>query len=785
MAGTVSPAAAQSGTTPILVLVNDAASNKFGRYYGEILRAEGLNSYDTATISAMPNLALYKVVLLAETTLNSGQAAALTSYVNGGGYLIAMRPDPQLAGILGLGAAQGTQTNGYLQLAGTGPSQGLATSTLQIHGTVDRYTLASGAVSLAQLFSNATTSTPYPAVVRSANGRGIAFTYDLAYNIVMMRQGNPANANVDTDGDGVLRTIDLFQGSGGGQPWVDLNRTSIPQADEQMRFLARLIQNAINASQPMPQLWYFPGTAKTVLVPTGDAHANPYSYFQDVLSSVTAHGGTMTVYLTEYAGNPSNNDVQGWRAQGHEFGIHPYASPQPADYTKLYTGYASADSFFRNRYASPSSRTVRNHQVTWVGWTDAAEIAAGFGMAMDTNFYHWGPWLQKGDGTWARGYITGSGQPMKFMKADGTVLPYFQQLTQLVDEQYFPIAGGFENLNIPGALAVSQALIDSSLAGDYAALMTQFHIDYDSWGEINGWVTGTLDYANSRGVPVLNADRWLGFTETRYNANYSNIAWNAASSTLTFNLASPATPGVTLSTILPLNYGGNGLQSVTVDGSPAGFTVQTIKGVNVAFVTTAAGNHSLSAVYQGPPFEATPTSTPTSTPTNTPITPPTITPSVTPTLDPSVTASPTPTNTPAPPPVTGCFIDDTVADFSLGTTAGTFVTNDGSVSLSPLLGERFDGSSLPDGWAAAPWVGGGTTTVSGGALTVNGTRAYTTTGYGAGTTLELGHLQHLQHHYQPLRPHQRRYQYPHPRQLARQPAPLPYPAHRRPGYLRH
>ena len=53
----------------------------------------------------------------------------------------------------------------------------------------------------------------------------------------------------------------------------------------------------------------------------------------------------------------------------------------------------------------------------------------------DTNFYHWGPWLKKSDNSWPHGYITGSGQPMKFVRADGTVLPLYQQLTELVDEQ--------------------------------------------------------------------------------------------------------------------------------------------------------------------------------------------------------------------------------------------------------------------------------------------------------------------------------------------------------------
>ncbi|MEP6985878.1 MAG: hypothetical protein ABI970_09780, partial [Chloroflexota bacterium] len=272
-------------SNPILLVVNDGAPNTFGRYYGEILRAEGLNSYDVTTIGTVnaATMAQYRVVILAETILTVGQAADFSTYVTGGGYLIAMRPDIQIGSLFGLSALQGTQSDGYLRLNGSGPSAGLPTATLQIHGTVDQYTPTGGAVSLAQLYSDATTATPYAAVIQDATGHGTAFNFDLATNIILMRQGNPANADVDTDTDMILRTIDLFQGVGGTAPWVDLNKMPIPQADEQQRFFARLILQAINANQPTPQMWYFPDSHKTMMILTGDAHANPPAWYQQVI----------------------------------------------------------------------------------------------------------------------------------------------------------------------------------------------------------------------------------------------------------------------------------------------------------------------------------------------------------------------------------------------------------------------------------------------------------------------------------------------------------------------
>ncbi|MBZ0289759.1 MAG: hypothetical protein K8I30_19205, partial [Anaerolineae bacterium] len=702
---------AQASSHPILVVYNDGAPNKFGRYLGEILRAEGLNSYDMTALSSLTSssqLAGYRVVILAETPLNSTQAGYFSTYVNNGGYLIAMRPDAQIKGLFGLNAASSALSNGYLKMTGSGPSQGLSTATLQIHGDTDRYTVTGGTVTIAQLYSSANNSTTFPAVVRSSNGRGTAFLYDLARNVAYTRQGNPNNGSVDTDGDNVLRTIDLFQTSGGGTPWVDLDKVPIPQADEQQRLFARLIKDAIGTRYPMPQLWYFPGTAKTMLIPTGDGHANPKSYFQSVINNVIAHNGRITVYLTGWGGlELTNNDLLNWAAQGNSFGIHPYGSPQPTNYAQLDSGFTQVEDWFAGRYTVPQSRTARNHQVTWVGWTDAADIDAAHGIAMDTNFYSWGAWLQKADDSWAHGYVTGSGQPMKFIKANGTIVPVFQQLTQIVDEQFFAIAGGFEGLNIPQALAVSRGLIDASEAGDYAALMTQFHIDYDSWGEVEGWMTGTLDYAHGKNIPIWNADQWLNFTETRHGANFNNMSWNGPSHTLTFNLSAPTLAGTTLSTILPLSYPGGNLDTVTVDGAPASFTFQTIKGVTVAFVTTSAANHTIVADYTGSDGTPTPTYTPSITPTasNTPIVSPTPIPSNTPTHTPTNTPTntPTPSNTPSGSGQTVSFqisgVTDDVNEVNnvLDTNNGTVWIGNGGSAAASYAGLRFNNVTVPQG----------------------------------------------------------------------------------------
>ena len=66
--------------------------------------AEGLNEYRGTDITAVTPAVLssYHVVILGEMTLTAAQATMLTNWVTAGGKLVAMRPDSQLAGLLGL-----------------------------------------------------------------------------------------------------------------------------------------------------------------------------------------------------------------------------------------------------------------------------------------------------------------------------------------------------------------------------------------------------------------------------------------------------------------------------------------------------------------------------------------------------------------------------------------------------------------------------------------------------------------------------------------------------------
>src|SRR3954447_17317069 len=142
---------------PILVITS--SSSTFGKYYAEILRTEGLNEFAVADIGSIPDLpttlAAYDVAILAPMALTSGQATALTNWVTGGGNLIAMQPDAQLATLLGVSSAGTTLSNAYLRVdTSTAAGNGIVGQAIQFHGTANRYTL-NGASSIATLYSNA------------------------------------------------------------------------------------------------------------------------------------------------------------------------------------------------------------------------------------------------------------------------------------------------------------------------------------------------------------------------------------------------------------------------------------------------------------------------------------------------------------------------------------------------------------------------------------------------------------------------------------------------------
>jgi hypothetical protein len=610
--------------SPILLLINERAENPFGAYLAEILRAEGLNCFQIAYLSALDSAPLdwFDQVLLAESSLSKSQAELLESYVSKGGHLVAMRPDARLVTLFGVEPVAGSITEGYLQVEASHPiGQGIATETLQFHGTADHYHLA-GAQAVAWLASDANARTDFPAVTLHRYGQGQAalWSFDLARSVAYTRQGNPDWANQERDGGDGIRAPDMFK------DWVDMDRIIIPQADQQQRLLANLLSTLSQDRRPLPRLWYLPGAAESMLIATGDSHGNPAFAVEDVLTRVEQRGGHFSAYYTAFPHNallrgakknvlrgrdlplvgdilayrvnvPTAAQVANWRARGHEFAMHPYVEEGLdeawSQHWKEFTGLGYG----------PVPPTVRTHRILWTGWVETARVQASHGIRMNLDYYHWGPSFQNGAGEWANGHFTGSGLPMRFVDHQGRILNIYQQLTQIADDHLLNLHwGGVAKVSAETALEMSQTLLQRSLGGDYCAIAANFHVDPFAVGgdwiaEAIRWLEGTLDYAAANSIPIWSALDWLDFTETRHDANFESVEWHPATGQLGFNLAARTVPDVTLTVMVPVRHSELNLVHVEIDGLSLEHRTRKVGGVSYGWVSIPAGPHRLVVTY--------------------------------------------------------------------------------------------------------------------------------------------------------------------------------------------
>ena len=775
---------------PILVITSGA--DPFTGYYAEIMRAEGLNAFRTADLSTVTaqTLAAHQVVVLAQTGLTDAQTTMLTTWVQGGGNLIAMRPDKKLAGLLGLTDAGATLAESYMKVAGgSGPGNGIETQTMQFHGTADRYGL-NGASTVATLYSSATAATTNPAVtlrdVGSAGGQAAAFTYDLARSVIGTRQGNLAWTNDERDGFTPLRPDDLFFGakSGNVRPdWVDLNKVAIPQADEQQRLLANLITSMNLDKTPLPRFWYLPRGEEAAVVMTGDDHAN---------------GGTVGQFNTFKSQSPANCNVADWecvrassyvypntpitdaqatgfQADGFEIGLHTNTNCDNYTRTSLRTLLTSQLSAFAASWPSLASpKTNRNHCIAWSGWVDTPLESLAKGIRFDTNYYYWpGNWVQD-----RPGHFTGSGFPQRFADTNGATIDVYQANTQITDES---------GQSIPATI---KALIDKAVGseGYYGVVTTNMHTDNPSHPGADAIVAE----ATGRGVPVVSAKQMLEWVDGRNASSYAGLGYEAATGRLSFTVA-PGAGSRGLQGMVPVDGPAGSLEGLTRAGNAVSTTTKTIKGVRYALFSAAGGSYvatygsapsdttapSISAVaataradgtatvswttdeesssrvrYGTSPTALTGDASDASRVTSHSVNLSGLTAGTTyhfrvsstdaagnTGTSPAEPAAPATFNVPAAPGAT--LTDSSLADFAGGVTGtGTFAgsssdTADGEVQLAPTIGDEFAGSALPAGWTATPWGTGGTGTVGGGLLTVDGARAGPTATYAAGRTLEF------------------------------------------------
>jgi hypothetical protein len=580
---------------PILVITN--GNQNFGKFYAEILRTEGFNEFAVADIGSVTSTTLnsYDVVILAKVAVTGTQATMLSDWVTAGGNLVAMDPAPQLAGLLGITSGATTLPNGYLLVdTTTKPGSGIPGTTLQFHGTAQLSTLA-GAQSLATIYSNANTATAFPAItlrsVGTSGGQAAAFMYDLATSIVYTRQGNPAWAGTERDGQAPRRSDDLFFGSSASDPqpdWVDKDKIAIPQADEQQRFLANLITDMNSDRKPLPRFWYFPNAYRAVVVMTGDDHgylytngggtAERFEQFLSLSQPGCSFNNWECIRGTSYLfTNGSLTDAQAasYQAQGFELGLH-IASFQGAncvDYTptSLAQIYSDQKQEFLNKFTSITQlSTERHHCIVWSDWVTGAKVELANGIRLDTSYYYWpGDWVQD-----TPGHFTGSAMPMRFADLDGSLVDVYQVVTQMTDEsaQSYPFT--------PDTLLNRAVGVEEQ----YGVYTVNAHTDVG----IEDQSTLTIQSAVERGVPVISARQMLTWLDGRGSSSFGSMSF--VSNALNFTVAQ-GTGATGLYGMLPWRSGARSLSSVLRNGSDVAFEIMTVKGIEYAVFPAASGGY--------------------------------------------------------------------------------------------------------------------------------------------------------------------------------------------------
>ncbi len=533
----------------LLFHIAGEARSRYCYYLAEILRMEGFVDFSEEDISALDgnSLAQHDLVILPRAALSRVQMEQLVDYVRHGGRLIAFQPEPQLTEELDLRPTYRGLDGGLLHIDTRHPAlQGLSSEPVQVVTPAVEWSLdtAKAASELAAIRPAVNvTAEGTPAIVSVSVGRGAAvlFSYDLPHTVARLRQGNPDHVDLCFAGlDGIYRPSELFVGQ------LPLEQMLIPQADLHSALLARLIEELA----PRPRLWYYPQAEQSsVLIMTSDDDWSTLPQFETLLDGLRSRQARCTFYVVPKT-NLTRDRIEAWEVDGHTFSVHPALEIDTVIELKIeepqsaLVGPMLAENIerYQREFGRPV-RTVRHHAARWRGYVDAARDLSELGVRMDLNYLAVSPFL---------GYMCGSGRPLRFVDQDGALIDCFQQPTHWTEECLIHPEFVFSfKWDVERALKETGDIIRRAARRYYTPVALNSHpVSFATYS--SPLIEGNWDTAVAEGVPILSADDWLDWTESR---NQVRIDLDPAGGTL--HAASPL-PAVTL--LLPpaleLNPGG-------------------------------------------------------------------------------------------------------------------------------------------------------------------------------------------------------------------------------------
>jgi hypothetical protein len=339
-----------------------------------------------------------------------------------------------------------------------------------------------------------------PAVLSTAVGPGtcVRYLFDPVGTIVRRRQGDPALRGQDANGRGGIQPQDLF--------FDDLEPSDYDRRD------ADALSESLIQSLDLPfRLHPLPPRVKGVLIYTVDQDFVPD---EGVLAQSDLIPGGATFLLTdaevggkpdvdfkEYAVARLDPETLGRLAErGHEVGIHPNLEGlDPSSYRSAVRNHVDR---FIDAYGTPPA-VIRNHHVTWDGFTNMATLHAEAGLLLNLDYM-----ALAFENEGRLGFLNGSAFATRFVRQDGSVVPIYQLGTQLDDHVLLPRRFGYHAMSTDDFVRLSRELMILATQDDPFFLTVNHHPAW--WFKTKGTIQRRLiELATANGMQVWGAGRFL------------------------------------------------------------------------------------------------------------------------------------------------------------------------------------------------------------------------------------------------------------------------------------
>ena len=551
-----------------------------GAYVAEMLKTWGLVLYEIVSPGSLSDLDPEDVPVVICPASEGGQrhADALVAYARRGGTVICFTPDGALAAAAGLVPEGEKETPMRLRVTGF-PAGGIAGELLPVVGRARGYRHAPEVRVLGYL------SHPgrYPDAgvgiteMEVGQGRIVSLAFDLAKCVLLLRQGDPARAEILPVGDSCARPSHLAAEIGPNDAgWI-------PFADLLSRLLVDLVRRYTGG--PMPLLSHLPGRAAGILLYSGDEDGAQVAWNDEEFDCVASAGGRMDLYIIPIGTKSEKADVARYLSH-HDVGPHPnIRALDGRPVSERLREFERQIRLFEDMFQVPA-RSLRNHCTAWAGYLEPVEVMARMGVRMDANYFS-GTYMRDREPAPYAGF--GAAMPMRFCRPDGGLMDVFQQHTHLSDDVMFGDSEYSYKLSPETFAAILRRILTDSV--------TRFHTPYTVCIHPSNWVKFSrlqgqelLRQAGENGLPIWSFDQWLTFWETRDTWRFSALTWD--SSALNF-VVEGCRSHDDLCITIPTQHAGASLSEVRFDGRLADWHPVRRYGQNVALAAVPAGGLSV------------------------------------------------------------------------------------------------------------------------------------------------------------------------------------------------